>query len=468
MFVGRTSELSRLNELFAKKSSISVIYGRRRIGKSHLVNFFIRDKKHLKFQGLEGLKMEDQIASFTRDLRVQVKDPLINKMQFLSWQDVLDYLTEFFKKNPKTILFLDEFQWLAAQQSQLVSLLQKQWEAHWKNSGVMLILCGSISSYMVKRVIKSSAFFGRIDWAYSLPAFSPAEAKMLLKNKRNPHELFKYLLVLGGVPKYLESVNLKKSFEQNMNDLFFKRDSLFFNEYEKIFYSQFKEHLNYEKIVKALNKGPHSLNQIAKILKMPSGGGVKTYLDNLESALFISSYQPYDAQSNSKLRLYKLTDEYLRFYFKFILPNRKIIMDAGSGRDLFTFLTQKHWPPWAGFAFENFCLKNALFIAEKLGFAEKVLSYGPLFKRGDEAFQCDLIYTRSDQTITICELKFTASPVTTKVIPEVKAKCQKLKLKRGVTLEKALITQFTPETSLLEADFFEHVLTVENLFSDGR
>jgi len=462
MFIGRMRELSKLNELHnKKKSTLAVIYGRRRIGKSVLVEHFIENKKYLKFQGLEGLQTPDQIASFTRDLAQQINDPLLKKARFTNWEDIFDFLTDYFKKNPKTIFFIDEFQWLAASQSSLVSIMQKYWETSWKKQNIMLILCGSISSYMVKNVIKSTAFFGRIDWAYGLPALSVDESLKMLKSKRNIHEVFKYLLIFGGIPKYLESIKPNKSFEQNMTELFFKEDSFLLNEYEKIFYSQFKEHLNYKKIVKALTKEALSLQQVAKLLKFPSGGGVKSYLENLENALFISSYTPFNRGLKSKLKLYKLTDEYLRFYFKFILPNQKIIKTS-TNKDLFTLLTKKNLDIWLGFAFENFCLKNAMAIAEKLGFADKVLTYGPFFKQGDNRFQCDLIFNRSDDTITLCELKYYSTPVTTKVISEVEKKCQQLPVPKGFTLEKALITEFPPDQSVIDAEYFHHILTVDD------
>lgn len=464
MFTGRLQELSRLQELYnRKKASIAVIYGRRRIGKSALVEFFLKDKIHLKFQGLEGLRTPDQLTSFTKDLARQLKDPVLAKARFDTWEEIFDFLTDHFAGKSKIVFFIDEFQWLAAGRTELISILQKYWESKWKHQNIMLILCGSISSYMVKNVIKSTAFYGRIDWAYNLKGLSINDSLKILKFKRSPYEVFKYLLVLGGVPKYLENIKHNRSFEQNMNDLFFQDDSLLRNEYEKIFYSQFKEHLNYEKIVKALEKKSLSLEQISKLLHLKSGGGVKSYLENLENALFITSYTPFNKGLNSKLKLYRLTDEYLRFYFKFISPNQKIIKTAKTA-NLFHLLTQKNLNIWLGFAFENFCLKNAMDIAKKLGFDDKVMTYGPFFKKGDDKFQCDLIFYRSDQTITICELKYYSEPVSTKVIAEVEKKCRLLPVPKGFTLEKALITQHSPEQSVIDTEYFHHILTVEDFF----
>ncbi len=252
MFVGRKNELKELERLSKSPSAkLAVIYGRRRIGKSSLIEHFAIGKTCLQFEGLEGEETPEQIKSFTNDLIKQINDPILKSVNFRSWEEVFTYLTIHLKKNKKRkiILFFDEFQWLAANQSSLVSLFKKFWDQEWKKLNVFIILCGSISSYIVKKVIKSKALYGRIDWEHMLGPLSLEEAFLLLKEKRSKEEVLKYFMILGGIPRYLESIDTNKSFEQNMNLLFFRKDAPFFNEYEKIFYSQFKEHKTYEKIV---------------------------------------------------------------------------------------------------------------------------------------------------------------------------------------------------------------------------
>jgi AAA+ ATPase superfamily predicted ATPase len=178
MFVGRQEELKELNELYhAKKSKLVVIYGRRRIGKSSLINTFCKDKMCLNFEGLEGEETANQIKSFTNDLIRQINDPILKSVHFKNWTEVFDYLTSYLiKHKKKIILFFDEFQWLAANQGTLVSLFKKYWDQQLKNLNVLIILCGSISSYMVKKVIRSKALYGRIDWEHQLGPISPSEA----------------------------------------------------------------------------------------------------------------------------------------------------------------------------------------------------------------------------------------------------------------------------------------------------
>ena len=466
MFAGRVHELEKLKNFYrTKNSNLLVVYGRRRIGKSSLIEEFAKSKPFLRLEGLEHEETASQIRQATHDLLRQLRDPILKSVKFETWEALLDYLSEYLrreaaKQGQKRIIFLDEFQWLGAGQSKLVSLIKKYWDQEWKKYHVMLVLCGSISSYMVKKVIRSKALYGRVDWELNLRPLSPSEANLLLKSKRSLDEVFLYQLIFGGIPKYLEQINPQRSLRQNLDHLLFDAASPFFNEYEKVFYSQFKEHRIYEKIVRFIAHHPKTLGQIADHLQMPSGGGIKYYLENLEKTLFISCYTPFDKMGKTKLIKYRLTDEYLRFYFKYLKPNLRLIEQA-KGKDLFSRLTQGSLEKWLGFAFENFCLKNALFLAEKMGFDEKIIHYGPVFSRADEGFQVDLVYLRSDQTITLCEMKFHHKQIETSVIPEVRRKCELIHLPKGYTLERALISRHGPSPALKDADFFHHYLDVK-------
>ena len=259
-------------------------------------------------------------------------------------------------------------------------------------------------------------------------------------------------------------VDPKRSFEQNMNDLFFKPNAFFANEYEKVFYSQFREHKTYEQIVTFLSSGPRFLKEVSDHLKMPSGGGLKSYLSNLEKALFISSYVPYDKSEKSKLKKYKLTDEYLRFYFKFIVPNKKIISDFSGSANLFNRLVKSQWDSWTGFAFENFCLKNAASLAQKMDFLDQIKSYGPLFSRGEKGFQVDLIFERFDQTLMVCEMKYYNKPIGVKIIAEFEKKLHLLEVKKGFSVQKVLISQFGEDKALKASEYFDYSLGVSDLF----
>lgn len=465
MFVGRDKELSLLESSYKSKTSeLLVIYGRRRIGKSVLVEEFLKEKENaFSFEALESETTDQQIKHFTDVLREQVDDPILARVEFKTWKECFNYLTDtVLSKRTKTVLFFDEFQWMAAGQGKLISLLKYYWDKYWSKQKVMLILCGSVASFMVNRVIKSKALYGRISKEILLKGLKPSDSILLFRGKRSKEEILKYLLVFGGVPKYLRGVDLNASFSKNMNLLCFSAESYLIGEPEKIFYSQFKEAEIYRQIVRLLKDKICTFDEISKRLKFASGGGLTRYIDNLKQAEIISEFISIDMSRKSKSKKYKLTDEYLTFFFKYIEPNLESIRESDVP-NLFETLCESQWKPWLGFAFERFCLKNAYYIANVMGFGDKVAQAAPYFKRNDQGFQIDLIYKRRDKVYTICEIKYSDSPIGTKIIPEFEKKFDLFSTPRGFTKERALISIHGPDKSLKDAEYFHHCVILEDI-----
>ena len=351
---------------------------------------------------------------------------------------------------------------MAAGRSKLVSLLKYFWDNQWKANNIMLILCGSIASFMVKKVIRSKALYGRITVNILLKGLGPGEAAHLFQKKKCKEEILKYILIFGGVPKYLEEVNMNQSFNQNINRLCFNKNGTMLTEIEKIFYNQFREVKTYLNIVMVLGTGMRTFGEISTKLKIATGGGLKQYIDNLENAEIIRSFVPFDRGAKSKLKKYVLTDEYLIFYFKYIKPNIQTIMDGISNR-LFETLTKDSFNTWLGFAFERFCIKNAEFLADIMGFKDEVLLALPYYGKKDDRFQIDLLFKRADNVITVCECKYHKKAIGTKIIPEIERKCSLFKTPRGYTIEKALVSLYGPDESLKDARYFSHYITLDDL-----
>ncbi|HDT11147.1 MAG TPA: hypothetical protein ENN58_00255, partial [bacterium] len=299
MFVGRKEELRLLEESYASaKGSVIVVYGRRRIGKSTLIQEFVKNKEHtFYFEGIESGNTKAQILHFTSALRKMVNDPVLDSVVFSNWDQVFTYFTDRVVNSlpeKKLILVLDEIQWLAAGRKTLIAIIKYYWDNFWKEKNVKLVLCGSIASFMVENVIRSNALYGRIDLEILLKGLKPSESLSFFSERKSKDEILKYLLIMGSVPRYLEFVNQKKSFNKNINDLFFSQTGRMNNEIEKIFYSQFRGSSVYRNIVNLLQKSVLGLDKISKLLNMPSGGGLKRYLENLENAEIIVSFIPYN------------------------------------------------------------------------------------------------------------------------------------------------------------------------------
>jgi len=362
------------------------------------------------------------------------------------------------------VLFFDEIQWMAAGRKRLISIIKYFWDNYWKDQSVMLILCGSVASFMVDKVINSTALYGRITEEILLKGLNPDEISLFFKGKRSSVEILNYQLIFGGVPKYFEEINISRSFYKNINKLCFSSNSLMLNEVEKIFYKQYKNAATYIDVVNVLKKGVCSFQQISEKLGKKSGGSLKKVVTQLENAEFIESYVSFEKGWNSKFRKYRLSDEFLRFYFKYMAPNRQIIKLSESGNKLFEKLSKDSLDIWLGFAFEKFCLKHAWFLAKKMGFAEETILASPYFGKNDSKFQIDLLYKRVDKVIVVCEIKYHSSEISASVIKEVEKKVEQLSVPKGYSVEKALISIYGPDESLRESEYFDYYLTAEKIF----
>ncbi|MGE5341389.1 MAG: AAA family ATPase [Candidatus Omnitrophota bacterium] len=468
MFIGRKKELKLLEDAYhSTKSELVVIYGRRRIGKSSLVNHFGQGKSYFfPFEAIEGETTQNQIRHFTSTLRKHTGDQLLDNVKFKDWEQVFSYITNrvITVKNgtEKTIIFFDELQWMAAGRTKLVSLLKYYWDNQWKDKQVMLILCGSVASFMTRKVLKSNALYGRINLEILLKSLPADEAALLFHGKRSKEEILKYLMVFGGVPKYLEEINLDRSFNQNVNRLCFSPHGTLVNEVERLFYSQFRETQIYKKIVELLKTGIFSLEEISRKVGLSSGGGLKFYLNNLEQAEIIRSFIPFGRGFKSKFRKYVLFDEFMSFYFKYIEPHRVTIAEGDSDR-LFETLVGDSFDIWMGVAFERFCLRHSGLLAQRMGFRDIVLSAAPHFGKDDQKFQVDLLYQRADRVITVCEIKYRDKPITREIIPEMERKCRLLDIPPGYTMEKALISLYGPDEGLKKTAYFHHSITLADI-----
>ena len=470
MFLGREKELENLNKKYkSKKSELVVIYGRRRVGKSTLIKQFLNNKKDFFFfEGIEGEPSLKQMFFFKNSMKEFTKDSLLDDISFTGWEKVFLYLSEKIVQNrsskkEKIVLFLDEIQWMASGRKRLISIIKYFFDNYWKDENIMLILCGSIASFMVDKVINSTALYGRITEEILLQGLGPNEISQFFKGKRSSSEILKYQLVFGGVPKYFEEINITDSFYKNINRLCFSPNSLMLNEVEKIFYKQYKKAARYLEVVEVLKKGVFSFQEITTKLGKKSGGSLKKIITQLENAELVESYVSFEKSWNSKFRKYRLSDEFLRFYFKFMEPNKDIIRLAKSGNKLFEKLSKDSLDIWLGFAYERFCLKHAWFIAEKMGFADEVLMASPYFGKNDIKFQIDLLYKRVDKVIVICEIKYHSSEISTSIIKEVERKIKLLIPPKGYSIEKALISIYGPDNPLKESGYFDYYLTVEDL-----
>lgn len=467
-FIGREQELSLLRGIkYQEKSAITAIYGRRRIGKTSLVENAFNEKNLIKFEGLEDQDEQTQREHFRATLALHSGKAEHRRVDVTNWTNLLITLSEYIGDKP-SVVFLDEYQWLSAEKTNLTSYLKYVWDNYFltKNK-VHLIICGSVSSFIVKKVIRSKALYGRIDSFIELKELSlPQTITNFLQEQSHPRKALDYYLAVGGIPKYLELYKKSLSFEQNIEQLFFRKSGYLFSETERLFVSHFGSNRVYKEIIEALAHQSHaSQKEIAKKAKLSSGGRLSEYLEDLELAGFIESYYPLHNPNSNYLKRYRVRDAYLRFYYRFVNPFRKQIESAKRELRFDQVIQHQQYNVWKGQSFEQCCLDHSHLIAKLLGFSAVRYVVGSWYMKRDlkDGFQIDMVYQRQDRVITLCEVKYRRT-LTKDIFAEIAQKEERLfEEAQPDSIQRVLISVFEPSKEFLAQEHFSEVILLDDI-----
>lgn len=448
MYIKRKTDFDELNDIYDNTSHplLVVIRGRRRIGKSTFVKQFLIEKQvsFLNIQGLAprpGQTNQDQITHFISEVRQVVKLP---RSEYHEWSQLFYDLSKAIKRK-KFILFLDEISWMGAHDLDFSGKLKNAWDLYFKDK-CHLILCGSVSAWIEKNIIKSTDFVGRISKVIHLQELTLPQSLAFWHNYTNTtafKEELQCMAVTGGVPLYLEHLNPKKSAFDNLNRICFSPGSLLSREFESVFNDIFgKRSLIYKKIVSSLLNGPKSLIEITKFIKKEKGGVLTNYLHDLTLSGFIekSYLQKIGGSPNKEVR-YRIKDNYLRFYLKYIGPN---LTQINQGKFKIKNLNDlSNWDTIFGYQFESTVLNNLELILDHLQLASSdIISAGPYFqkptKENKGKVQIDLLIETNRKEIFICEIK-SADYIGIRVIAEINEKIKKLKAPKFYSKRTVLI-----------------------------
>lgn len=468
-FIGREDELKYVKDAAQLgEAAIIIVYGRRRVGKTELIEYAFHDRHLLKLEGVEDGDTQAQMARVLYQLSKAFNEPLINRMRFDTWLELFDFIASKIAVG-KWTLYLEELQWLAEYKNELVSDLKYVWDnALRHNPNLLLILCGSSPSFMQNQVVHSKALYNRSIYELNLREFSLYEAQMLMEN-RSHREVMDAYLTVGGIPEYLKRINKHSSIQIGLCEESFKKDSYFSNEKNRIFISSFAMSKHYQEIVDYLSQVKFaSKKDLEKALHVKSGGNLTTLLKDLEMCGFIERYLPYQVGSNSNLVRYCISDSYLQFYFKFISPLAEKIQQGDYHRSPLHALNTESYQKWLGLSFERFCRKHSLMIAKIIGFSAVRYKSGVFFDRmtskEQSGYQIDLIFDRADHVLTICEIKYTQSKTGTEVIEEFEKKLSRIPDEKNKTIEKVLITASGVTDALHARAYFDRIITLEDIF----
>jgi hypothetical protein len=334
---------------------------------------------------------------------------------------------------------------------------------------LVMILCGSSPSFMINEVIKSKALYNRSQYQLALKEFNLIEARLMLR-KLSEREVMDAYLTLGGVPEYLKRLQNSNSVYINICKESFLSSAFFNTECDRIFTSSLSGNKHYKEIVGFLgNRKFSTRNEISKHLKLKTGGLLSNILLDLQVCGFIEKYTPYNLGDNSLLARYAITDSYLRFYFKFIHPYLLEIENGDFDTRPEMAMNMIQYQQWLGYAFEKFCRKYHRVIANILGFGAIKYKSGTYFKRKlseeDRGYQIDLLFDREDRVITLCEIRYKDSKISSQVIDEVERKTELFENPGQKTIQRILICNNGADESLQRRFYFDRIITLEELFN---
>ena len=469
MFIGRKKELRELERLQRRFSaSFVVIKGRRRIGKSSLAKALAKEKKFISFTGVapvEGISKQDQLDEFARQFYSNFKLP---PLAFNDWGDAfLNLLAQL--TDDSTVILLDEISWMGSEDPLFVSKIKIWWDQHlstYKN--LTLILCGSVSTWIEKNIINSTALFGRISLQITLDDLSIPESVDFLRKlgaKYSTHEMINILSITGGVPWYIEQINTNETAEDNIKRLCFSKNGLLVTEFDRIFHDLFDSKSDiYLRIVTSLADGMKTLTDLRTELGYADSGSFSDYLKALVVSGFVSASYQWNL-SNAQVgrgTLYRLSDNYLRFYLKHLQKHLHKIL-KGNFQDV-SIYSLPGWDVVSGLQFENLLLKNSSMIIEKLGInPSDVLADNPYLQKATskaKACQIDYLIQTRTKNLYICEFKFRKNKITSDVIDEVKEKISRLSTPRGFGVIPVLVYIGELSEKVSDADFFYKIIDI--------
>ncbi len=355
-FIGRTDELAFLERCYrSSRAELVFLYGRRRVGKTETLFEFARNKKHVFFAAPEATR-EEQLALFSRQL-FEAGSPAARYIsKFETWHDALESLTDLPQQERK-LLIIDEFPYLAKADPSLPSILQNLWDGRLKAENVMIVLCGSSMSYIEHELLaEKNPLYGRATGIIKMDPMDYRTAAEFFPSFSPVDQVLSYA-ALGGVPHYLDQFDDRLTVEENIKQNILTRGCALYSEVEFLLHQELRETAVYNSIIQAVALGATTLGEIASRAAIgPQKASV--YLKNLiELGILTREFSVGSSvkeHSKSTRGLYRVADEFFRFWYAFVFPN-KSDLDMMDVDGVYQFDVEPHLAQFASLTFEDLC-----------------------------------------------------------------------------------------------------------------
>lgn len=414
MLIGRNKEVAELISLFhSEKSEFVAVYGRRRVGKTFLIRETFQYEFAFQHTGILDAPMNEQLSEFRESLYAAgLKKCAMPK----NWHEAFHLLQRLLEesKSEKKVVFIDELPWMDTPKSNFVRALDHFWNG-WATTrkDVLLIVCGSATSWIIKKIIRNyGGLHNRLTRQIFLRPFVLSECEQYCKSEKlgfTRRQIMEAYMIFGGVPYYWSLLQKGQSLAQNIDRLFFAEEGELRYEFDALYSSLFRHPEPYIAVITSLSQKKQGMlrEEILENTQISDNTIFSTVIAELEQCGFIRKYNCMGKKKKSAL--FQIIDNYTLFYFQFILAN--------TNQNRHFWSSQQNSPThntWAGLAFERVCLQHIDQIKAALGFSAVISNvfswtYKPKnpMERGT---QIDLLIDRNDQTINLCEMKYSTTP----------------------------------------------------------
>lgn len=355
-FIGRENELKFLEACYASpRAQLVFLYGRRRVGKTELLVEFAKGKSHVFFSPPEAPRGE-QLAAFSRRMFEAGAPAGLYVSSYGTWEKALSDIAALPMEGRKLVI-LDEFPYLAKSDPSLPSVLQNLWDHHLKDQNVMLVLCGSSMSFMEKELLaEKNPLYGRATGVLKLDPMDYRTAARFFPHYSATQQVEAFS-ALGGVPHYLAQFDPSSGVEENIKAHILRKGSPLYSEAEFLLHQELRETSVYNGIIMAVALGASSLNEIAQRTLVDSQRA-SVYLRNLMELGIVLREHPAGSPANVRSKgargLYRLADEFFRFWYAFVFPN-KSELEAFDVEGVYRNDVAPRMPSFAAYSFEHVC-----------------------------------------------------------------------------------------------------------------
>ncbi len=351
MFYCREEELQSMNRRYEKgRFECIIIYGRRRVGKTALINEFCKGKPTIYFSALSASSQEN-LEALSKAIYTCKNPDSSTAPTYRSYEDALDEITRM-SKQQRLVFVIDEYPYLAKAEKSFSSRLQHIIDHQWQDGQLYLILCGSSMSFMEYQVLGyESPLYGRRTAQFKIQALTYREMTKFHPNLSNQDQALLYG-VTGGIPHYINKLDVDDNLDDALLENLFNTSSYLFEEPENLLKQELREPAIYNSVISSIAGGASRLNEIATKVGLESGICTK-YLKVLLDLGILKKETPITEKTGKKT-IYAIDDNFFRFWYRFV-PRNMSVISAGRMRQVYELAAKRFYPDYMGLVFEKMC-----------------------------------------------------------------------------------------------------------------